>query len=452
MILGTRGWVLAGVTGILVILALSPLHDAWVINDAGILVNRGLLAEAGGIWPADTEAFQRSMERLAAAAARKPHTNAREIPIWRTYGSAAALAPSDHAFELLARAADMGQLDRWGQLWLGEVASSTGHWDEAREAYQSIDASNLLMSRADAYLESGQQEAAARQYSLAKASLDAAVERETAERLLLGNADASAEHFMVFSAEQVTALFRIGRGLLSAGQPDQAVTVLEEAHDKAAVTSPGAMTEQSLNLNLALALAQTLPEQPESGPAPADSPDSEETRSTVLARIRTLAREATEDSLTGSVCVLASRVYRLIGDVGHSTAMLRKAIEIDPLFPDAYLALGAWYESEGMNMSALRVYEEATEQLPANLEIAVAYAIAAYMSLPAEEALPLLKQTSETETNDPYLFAFLGDCYLDLDQPAMARIAYEEGLRRAPQAEPLTNRLDSLDEMMETLP
>jgi tetratricopeptide (TPR) repeat protein len=449
--LGTRAWVLVGVSGILIILALSPLRDAWAINDAGILINRILAAETGDVRPADARAVQEDMAILAAAGACEPHTDARETPIWRTYGTAAALVPSDDAYDLLLRAADMGYLDRWGRWWLGEVASATGNWDEARKAYQRVDASNLLLSRADAYLESGRPELAIRQYDLAEASLDAAVAREAAEGLLDRN-DASVGSPVVFSAERVTALLRIGRGLLSANQPDQAVPVLEEALQKSETASPGAMVEQSLNLSLALALAQMLPDQPDSAVAGADSSHSAEDRRAALTRIRALVDEAVKSDLTGSVCVQASRVFRLTGDVARSLTMLSQAIEIDPLLPDAYLALGTWYESQGMNMSARNIYQKATELLPANLEIAVAYAIASYKSVPPEEALPLLKQTSETETDDPYLFAFLGDCYLDLGQVTMARLAYEEGLRRAPQAEPLASRRDSLEETTEACP
>jgi predicted negative regulator of RcsB-dependent stress response len=46
----------------------------------------------------------------------------------------------------------------------------------------------------------------------------------------------------------------------------------------------------------------------------------------------------------------------------------------------------------------------------------------------------------------------LGDCYLDLGLAAQARAAYEEGLRRTPNAEPLVTRLAALDKGAETRP
>jgi tetratricopeptide (TPR) repeat protein len=455
-----RSWLLAGVLGALIVLALAPLRDAWIVNDAGVSINRALVAEAeGGDAGRFRTGLEMSMERLAAAAAQGPQTDTRQVPIWRTYGAAAALAPSSQAFELLVCARDVGLLDRWGQLWLGEVASATEHWDEASKAYQRIDASNLLLARADASLQAGQPELAVRQYNMAEASLDAAIEREIAEQLLLGKTDADpsvAASLTDLSEERVTALYRIGWGLLSAGRPAEAVAVLEEALGKTQTASPGAVVEKSLNLNLALALAQTLPDPPKYLVTPvyySFNPD-EETKAylQIITRIRVLVNRATESDLTGPVCVQAARVLLLIGDVGSAISMLEMAIEIDPLSPDAHLALGAQYESMRMNISAREVFRKAAQQLPGNGVIAVAYALASYKSMPPAEALPLLQQTAETETNDPYLFAFLGDCYLELGLVAEARSAYEEGLRRAPRAEPLTSRLSSLEGTTETLP
>ena len=72
------------------------------------------------------------------------------------------MAPSDRAFELLLRSRNAGRLDRLGELWLGEVASATGQWDVATEAYRRIDASNLLIHRAEMSLEAGDKDLAIR--------------------------------------------------------------------------------------------------------------------------------------------------------------------------------------------------------------------------------------------------------------------------------------------------
>ncbi len=440
-----RNWLLLGIAGLLIVLSLTPLKDAWVVNRAGISVNRAVVAaaaaaaaaaanqatnagapatDATAVWnayragvalPAGAEAeLADAMALLEAAAPQEPRTATQAVAIWRVYGAAAALAPSEHAFEVLLRAYNTDSLDRTGGLWLGEVASATQHWEVAKIAYGRVDASNLLISRGDIYLETGEKELAVRQYNLARISLDAATDREPAER--------------------VTALYRIGRGFLTGGRPLQAIPVLEDALETAATSSPGAVVEQSLALSLALALAQTLPD------------PSAATYNQRLLFIRMLVNKATRSDLTGSVCVQAARILLLVGDDDPAVSLLRHALDLDPLLSDAYLLLGGWYESKGMKILPHQIYKEGAKQLPADLSIAVAYAIASYRVLPSYEALPLLEKAAETETNNPYLFAFLGDCYLDLGRATEARTAYEEGLRRAPGAEPLTSRLAAMDE------
>jgi hypothetical protein len=53
---------------------------------------------------------------------------------------------------------------------------------------------------------------------------------------------------------------------------------------------------------------------------------------------------------------------------------------------------------------------------------------------------------------DPYVFAFLGDCYADLGLMAQARAAYLEGLRRAPGFAALSERLAALPIVQRMLP
>ncbi len=450
---------LLGILGVLAILMAQPLWDSWVLNTTGILINRAVVTDT------ETDLTQ-SMALLEVAASREPHTVGREIPIWRTYAAAAGLDASEHAFELLVDARDAGLLDRVGELWLGEVASATQHWEEATDAYRRIDASNILIHRADTYLEAGEEDLAIHEYILAKMSLEAAAERdaaeqEAAEQASLGNNGASEVNeagsttggSAGYSVERVTALYRIGRGLLAAGEPLRAIPVLEQALAKAAVASPGAVTEQSLILNLALALAQTLPEEmveTVTSHSSLHDPDSDlhtpgrESAANVLAldRIRALVYRAIESDRTSSVYVQVARIMLLTGDYAQATSWLREAIALDPLLAASYLVLGGWYEGRGLLILAREVYEEGAQALPADPEIAAAYAIASYNTLRADEALPVLEQAASTDSADPYLFAFLGDCYIDLGRITEARNAYQEGLRRNPGAQLLLDRLD----------
>lgn len=458
-ITGVRRWILFGFLGALVVLMLVPLYDAWVVNRAGMLINRVLLAEqkdetaktgtaVTAVTAKNKNALSTASDLMEKAAARPPYSAARLVPIWRTYGAASALAPSDLAFTLLLTASDANMLDRTGELWLGEVASATNHPDEAKLAYQQVDASNLLISRGDAYMASGDEESAVYQYEYARVSVEAAIRREGAEQLLSGGQSEASltTKLMSSEAERVTALYRIGRGLLSAGRPAEAAAVLEEALEASKTASPGAVVQQSLNLNLALALARTLPRAPDTFVS-SDLYFSENETATyleALVRIRALVYKGVHSGPTAQVCLLAGRALLLIGDDDQAVSLLRQAIHLDPRLADAYLVLGEWYQNQGLKLIPLAVYKQGVGALPHDTQLEVAYAIASYQALPALAALPLLQATARKSVDDPYLFAALGDCYLDLGLTVEARQAYEDGLRHSPNAKSLLDRLRSL--------
>ena len=405
-----RRWLLAGIGGAIVVLALLSLWDAWTVNVAGILVNRAIVAEAvaakspdatagaqsglsaaaetadvaaagdgafgaqSGAGASKTRAdLERAMALMEAAASRGPHTAAREIPIWRTYGAAAGLVPSDRAFELLLLSRNVGRLDRFGELWLGAVASATGHWDVATEAYRRIDASNILIHRAEVSLEAGDKDLAIQQYLLAKASLEAAMDRETATALLLdrtGDRPSVTEQLLRPPEEQVTSLYRIGRGLLNAGRSLEAVTILEQGLEKAKTASPGAVMEQSLTFNLALALARTFPAAPAKPRAASPFTYSYFMDDKVMAyvhavvRVRGLVQTGLGSGRTAPVCVQAARILLLTGDDEQAVSLYKEAIELDPRLAEAYLGLGAWYEGRGMIILARELYEGGLRRAP----------------------------------------------------------------------------------------
>jgi tetratricopeptide (TPR) repeat protein len=245
---------------------------------------------------------------------------------------------------------------------------------------------------------------------------------------------------------------------LSAGRPLEAVTVLEQALEKAKTASPGAVIEQSLTLSLALALARTLPAPPEKQRVSFPNTYSYFADDKVMAyvdavvRVRALVHTGIGSSRTAPVVVQGARILLLTGDAEQAVSLFKEAVKLDPRLAEAYLGLGAWYEGKGMIILARELYREGVRQLPADPQIAGAYAMASYETLPPENALPLLEQAAQMNTRDPYLFAHLGDCYIDLGLTAQARAAYEEGLRRAPGAKPLLDRLAALPDPTRSLP
>lgn len=212
--------------------------------------------------------------------------------------------------------------------------------------------------------------------------------------------------------------------------------------------SPGTVVQQSLMLSLATALAKTLPAPPKvqqiTEPSYYAYDTDEGMRISSIIRIRELVFKGTKLGLTASVCVQAGRIMLLAGEDGQAFQFLYKAIDLDPHLAEAYLVLGNHYESLGMTVMARQIYGKGVEQLPANPELAGAHAISSYRTLPAADALPLLEHASNMDTRDPYVFAILGDCYMDLGKVAEARATLEEGLHRFPGAEAIVNRLKAL--------
>lgn len=416
----------AAIAGAFIIAAFPVLAHLWWMERAGSLMDRYIvtdepaaLTEAGallGMWSGGDG---------ARAAVPPPVPGSRDdAPLyWRTFGAVAARAPSEEAFALLLGARDRGRLDRLGRIWLGEVAAATGHWDVADEAYGSIDAVNLLADRGDEAAAAGDTQAAAHWYGAAAASLEADERRPvTPGRALADDAGLGP------GATRAVLLLRVGRGLLLVGSLDAARTVLEEAESEMHAHPPGLRDGQSIRFALAEALARSLGTgAEEEGP--------------IRARVSTLIARALETSDSGWARLQEARLRLLLGERREAVAALRLSLERDPGSPEPYLVLGTLLEGDGLASLARDLYGRGLQEVPDHPELSAAWAKASFKTLSPAAALPRLQDAARTDTRDPYLFAALGDCHLALGDPAAARAAYREGLRRAPGAPPLTGRL-----------
>jgi tetratricopeptide (TPR) repeat protein len=469
---------IAGIAGFLVVLAAPTVRDAWQINLAGVLLNRAIVVSAGAagagsadgptifaaggdyvLTPESEALLERSLGLMEGAASRGPHTASREVAIWRTYGAAAGILPSDRAFEILSRSRDAGRLDWYGELWLGEVAAATGRWDEAADAYRRVDASNLHVYRAEAHIEAEEADVALRELILAKASLDALVDREKARLLLLdrtGTEPSSFAGLLQRPAERATTLYRIGHGFLSLDRPSEALPVLEEALAVAETSPPSAGVVRSLRFDLAATLTATLPEGPATSggltaysyfPGPGDLD-----RVKGLIRIRALVYEALAVDPSAASHGRAGDLLLDIGDETQGLRLLTKAMEMDPLLPEPYLALGTWYEEHAMGRAARGLYEQAATLLPDEAAIVTALALSTFRTASHAQALPLLQQAVDLETSDSDVYVYLGDYYLEIGLTSQARAAWQEGRDRFPEAETLTERLATIGATPEAVP
>jgi tetratricopeptide (TPR) repeat protein len=431
-----RLWILVGLAGLGLLLAAPSLLTAWRVDVAGLALNRQL--HSGG----------RSQVPKALALlgnADGPH----DPSFWRTYGAAAARLPSEEAFERLKAARDRQELDRIGQLWLGEVAAATGHWVEAQEAYSRVDAVNMLVERGDTALEAGEKDVARNWYGVAAAGLREAMQRDSrrssTDRALSAGAVPGAVDATAPGTRAVS-LLRIGRGFLALGSPEAAVPVLDMALTEMVHDPPGVREQQTILFTMAQALAKN--ELPKDMRSRIVEPAAVRPRGSVAAkseaRIRDLLDQSLELDRTGWAELQAGQALALIGDRHGAMVRLRAALRLDPRLPDAYLILGSLLETGGLTDVARDIYATGVETLSSNQPLQLAWALAGYRTMTPEDSLPILEKVAATPVRDPYLFAALGDTYLALGRLEDAGAAYREGLVRSPGAKPLLDRLERL--------
>lgn len=428
-----RQWLAVGMAGLLFVLALPLWDELWTVNRASIFLDRYIATD-------NAAALTKAIEILEAAPPIAEAGTGKTVPrgdnpsFWRTYGAAAAHRPTEEAFRRLVDARTRGRLDRTGELWLGEVASATGHWQEAEEAYSRIDASNLLIARGETARQEGRAKLARHWYLAAAASVYAAADREAARAVQFTRGRAFAGPLagpLDPEASRAVPLLRIGRGFLALGYPGDAVPVLERAAFEMQADPPGTRERQSVYFSLAQALIRATPR---GRPIPPE----------VSERVRSLIEQALEIDHTGAAHLQAGQTWELLGERSRAVSDLKTALRLDPRLPEAYLSLGAIFENDGLVSLARDLYGAGVEHLPADPALLTAWALASYRTRSPAEALPALLAAAASESREPYLFAALGDCYLDLGQPDRARAAYKEGLRRAPGARPLMERLTKL--------
>jgi tetratricopeptide (TPR) repeat protein len=407
-------WILGIAGAILIALGLPLAQMTWRVNGLGIRLNRQHMTKDF----AELTAINRDLEALAASP-----TSRKDTSFWRTYGAAAGRQPTELAFRRLLAARDTGKLDRIGQLWLGEVAAATGHYDEANEAYVRMDATNLLINFGDAAAQRGARDEARSWYLLAASSVyqhakgpdaQTAPERVTA---LVG----SGGSLLQTPGGRAVSLLRIGRGLLSIGFAADAVAPLERAIDESEINPPGVRERQGIRLGLARALVET------ADPIPTE-------------RVQGLIDQALALDRTAPALVDAARIVDQIGQRGAAMRLLREAIHADPRQASGYLGLGNLLDQENLPALARDVYAEGTKALSSNVELATALAVSSYRTLPAQEALPLLEHALSMGSTDEYLFAAAADCFLDLGRPADTRAVLAKGLTLHPDSERLTTR------------
>lgn len=443
-----------GICLVLLAVVYSPVRQAWEVNRAGILVNRAIVQKNQRSTSATANDLKKAMSSMEAAASRKPASPLGQASIWRAYGEAASLLPSEHSYEQMLKARNTGKLDSFGELSLGEVAASTEHWDVAKQAFTRIDASNLLINRAEKSLEAGNNSQAIQEYLLAKQSLDAAYKRSAAKALLLdrtGSKESSPGSLAQQPGEKATFLYKIGRGILHAGNAGRAAPILDEALRAAEDHSPGIVMEQSICFALAQALATSLsPEAASTAQAASAHPsylmiDSSKYSTThTICRARAITYRGLKLGVTAQSSLQAGKILLAIGDDIDGVLLIQQALDLNPRYVEAYLTLGKRYESVGMPVTARQLYKKASQLLPSNADLLNTYVTACYRTMDPQDVIPIVEKALTSQARNAHLYIVIGDCYWDLKLMAKARAVYEQGLKAYPNSATLSARLREL--------
>lgn len=421
-----RRWLGVGCAGIFLVLALTPVNALWTANEASILLNRH---ETGG----DAESLRRALVLLEERAGKADslwNGGRKDHGFWRTYGAAASRQPSDGGFTRLIEARDQGRLDRIGLLWLGEIASSLGHWREAREAYVRMDSTNLLIQRGADAAATGERDQARNWYALAVATVEAAARREGLPRSSLGQLELTAPHeadILAAPGGRAISLLRIGRGFLGLGYPEEAIPILEQALSEMRVDPPGVLERQSIQLSLAAALT---------GVRPPDRPLPRAVRE----RVGRLVERALSLDRAAPTLLEAGGILRAAGEREQALALYEEAVQRDPHLPEAYLVLGGLFHDRGYLFLARDLYRRAAEKLPGDVRIAGELAKMNYLTH-QPEALALLERAVAMGSRDSRLYTYLGDLYLSLARLTDAQRAYREALTLVGKSRSLEERL-----------
>lgn len=424
---GVATWLAVAVVGAFLITAWPVLAHLYWIEQAGSLLDRDIVKnDRAALVRAEQILGLRAAPEGAHAPAPPPEEGsfADSPDYWRTYGAVAARAPSETAFGQLEAAKRRGKLDRMGRLWLGEVAASTGHWDVAAEEYSNMGAVNVLVDRGDEAAAARHEELAAHWYDTAAASLLASIDARQAG---MGVSPSREEVFDSDSGRTIL-LLRIGRGLLRVDAVQSALPVLERAESELHANPPGIKDQQAIRFALAEALAKTLP---------ADTTAARDQKS----RIGALVDRAVASEETGWARLQEAKVRLLAGQRALATQALRISLRLDHRSVEAHLTMGGLLERDGLLSLARDQYARGLEAVPGDPGLLGGWAKTSYATMDPALALPRLLEAAETDTRDPYVFVALGNCLLDLGDQEGARSAYREGLRRAPGADPLRDRM-----------
>ncbi len=104
----------------------------------------------------------------------------------------------------------------------------------------------------------------------------------------------------------------------------------------------------------------------------------------------------------------------LKGDYKEAIVFLKKAIELNPEFSEAYYNLGVSYERLGNHKDAIEMLKKTIDLSPGNPNAYYALGYAYYQKKKYKEAIDAFERTVSLQPNNAFAFKKLGSAYLKI--------------------------------------
>jgi len=113
------------------------------------------------------------------------------------------------------------------------------------------------------------------------------------------------------------------------------------------------------------------------------------------------------------------------GDYREAIVILKKAIDLNPEFSEAYYNVGISYEQLGKHKDAIEMFKKTIELSPDNANAYYALGYAYYQRRKYKQAIDAFENTVRLKPNNAFAFRKLGSAYLKVGEKDKAREQYQ---------------------------
>lgn len=113
------------------------------------------------------------------------------------------------------------------------------------------------------------------------------------------------------------------------------------------------------------------------------------------------------------------------GDYREAIVILKKAIDLNPDFSEAYYNVGISYEQLGKHKDAIEMFKKTIELTPDDANAYYALGYAYYQKRKYKQAIDAFENTVTLKPNNAFAFRKLGSAYLKVGEKDKAREQYQ---------------------------